>query len=152
MKRRLRSWLRVHPAYLTLAAIVPVVLLFVTSTPILDLIELKTDENSQLALINQLESRMGALATKERKLADFITESRRRADNDRTLAEAIKKSPATVILGYFFHMSEATLEYRLQPEEIDRRLKHLAGSKYPRVAYQMADMSAVPFIRGYAPE
>jgi adenylate cyclase len=110
------------------------------------------DENSQIALIDRLENRMGKLATRDRALADFITESRQHADNDRALADAIRRSSAAIILGYFFHMSEATLEYRLEPREIDRRLSHLAGSKYPVVAYSARDTGVLPFIRGYAPE
>jgi adenylate cyclase len=215
MKVSLPSWL-LHPVSLTFVVIAAVLVLFVSGTPMLDLIELKTydlrlrsrgvrpvspavviaaideksldqegrwpwprskiaalvdilagagarviafdvgfsepDENSQLALIDQLENRMGKRATTDRALADFITESRRRADNDRALADAIRRSSAAVILGYFFHMSEATLEYRLEPGEIDRRLHHLAGSRYPMVASQAPDTTALPFIRGYAPE
>src|SRR5256884_2578477 len=109
-------------------------------------------ETSQVALIDQLARRVDALAIRDQRLADFITESRRHADNDRALATAIKKSSAAVVLGYFFHMSEATLEYRLEPSEIDRRLKRLAASKYPVVAYQAPDTGAVPFIRAHAPE
>jgi adenylate cyclase len=216
MKVPLRSWLRLNPASLTLAVIVPVLVLFVSGAPILDLIELKTydlrlrsrgtrpvspavviaaideksldqegrwpwprskiaalvdtlsasgarviafdvgfsepDENSQLALIDQLERRMGTRAAADPALAGFIAESRQRADNDRALAEAIRKSSAAVILGYFFHMSDASLEYRLEPREIERRLGHLTGSKYPVVAYQSPDTAALPLIRGYAPE
>src|SRR5437867_5749422 len=105
------------------------------------------DENSQVALIDQLARRVDALAIRDQRLADFITESRRHADNDRALAAAIKKSSAAVVLGYFFHMSEATLEYRLEPSEIDRRLKRLAASKYPVLRYQAPDTGALPFIR-----
>ena len=110
------------------------------------------DENSQVALIDQLARRVDALAIRDRRLAAFISESRRHADNDRALANAIKSSSSAVVLGYFFHMSEATLEYRLEPSEIDRRLKRLAASKYPLIAYQAPDTGALPFIRAYAPE
>src|SRR5207237_4411312 len=107
---------------------------------------------SWVAMMDQLARRVDALAVGDRRLADFIRESRRHADNDRALAIAIKKSSAAVVLGYFFHMSEATLEYRLEPSEIDRRLKRLAASKYPVIAYQAPDTGAVPFIRAHAPE
>jgi adenylate cyclase len=110
------------------------------------------DENSQMAVIDQFARQMGALAIRDRRLSEFVSETRRQADNDRTLAAAIKNSSAAVVLGYFFHMSEATLEYRLEPAEIERRLKHLARSKYPLVAYQTPDADAVRFIRAYAPE
>jgi adenylate cyclase len=110
------------------------------------------DENSQMAIIDQFERQMGALAIRDRRLTDFVSESRRQADNDRTLSLAIKNSSAAVVLGYFFHMSEATLEYRLEPAEIQRRLNHLARSKYPQIVFQTPDPGAVRFIRAYAPE
>src|SRR5437899_1558662 len=40
------------------------------------------DENSQVALIDQLARRVDALAIRDRRLAAFISESRRHADND----------------------------------------------------------------------
>jgi adenylate cyclase len=110
------------------------------------------DENSQMAIIDQFAREMGALAIRDRRLTDFVSESRRQADNDRTLSLAIKNSSAAVVLGYFFHMSEATLEYRLEPAEIQRRLNHLARSKYPQIVFQTPDPGAVRFIRAYAPE
>jgi len=85
-------------------------------------------------------------------LVDFLSERRRHADNDLALAQAIKNSSAAVVLGYFFHMSEATLEYRLEPSEIDRRLKRLANSKYPLIIYKAQDTASLPFVRAYAPE
>ncbi|HEU4368804.1 MAG TPA: adenylate/guanylate cyclase domain-containing protein [Methylomirabilota bacterium] len=212
--RRFRP--RLNTASLTVGVVLPVALLFVSGTPILDLIELKTydlrflsrgprqpssavvmaaideksldtegrwpwprskiaalvdalsrdgarviafdiafsepDENSQITLMDQLAQRVESLAIKDWRLSDFISERRRHADNDLALATAIKSSSAAVVLGYFFHMSEAALEYRLEPDEIARRLKRLAASKYPLVAYATADTGAVPFVRAYAPE
>jgi adenylate cyclase len=110
------------------------------------------DENSRLALIDQLARRVDALAIRDRSLTDFITESRRGADNDLALATAIENSSAAVVLGYFFHMSEADLEYRLEPSEIDRRLGRLATSKYPLIASKAPNTDAVPLIKAYAPE
>jgi adenylate cyclase len=110
------------------------------------------DENSQLAVIDELARKMGTLAIKDRRLMDFVSESRRQADNDRAFATAIKGSSAAVVLGYFFHMSEATLEYRLEAAEIERRLSHLSRSKYPQIVYQTPDTNAMRFIRAYAPE
>ena len=216
MRVSLKSWLRINPASLTLGVILLLVMLFLSGTPLLDLVELKAydlrflsrgplqpspavvmaaideksldaegrwpwprsklaalvdvlsrdgarvigfdiafsepDENSQLALIDRLAERVDALGIRDRRLGDFLTQSRRHADNDLALAQAIKNSSAAVVLGYFFHMSEATLEYRLEPSEIDRRLKRLANSKYPLIIYKAQDTASLPFVRAYAPE
>jgi adenylate cyclase len=92
---------------------------------------LEPDENSQLAFINQLSQKVDTLAIKHPQLADFIRESKKRADNDLALANAIKNSSAAVVLGYFFHMNEANLGYQIEPSEIDQRLKRISASKYP---------------------
>src|SRR5438477_10445717 len=211
-----RSWLRINPASLTLAVLLPVVLLFLSGAPILDLIELKAydlrflsrgprppspavvmaaideksleaegrwpwprskiaalvdipsregarvigfdiafsepDENSQVALIDQFAQEVDALAIRDQRLSRFIRGRREYADNDLALAAAIKRSSAAIVLGYFFHMSETTLEYRLEPSEIERRVKRLASSKYPSIARRGAEPSSVPFITAYAPQ
>src|SRR5438128_2125726 len=75
---------------------------------------LEPDENSQLALIEQFGQKVAAWGIQHPQLADFLNESKLHADNDLTLATAIKNSSAAVVLGYFFHMSAAALNYRLE--------------------------------------
>jgi adenylate cyclase len=110
------------------------------------------DENSRLALIDQLSKQIDSFAIRDRRLTDFLSEGRRHADNDLALATAIKRSSAAVVLGYFFHMSEATLDYRLEPADIERRLKRLASSKYPMIVHHGAAPESVPYLRAYAPQ
>ena len=216
MRFSLKSFFSINPFTLTLGSILLVVILFLTGTPILDMVELKTydlrfrsrgqlnpspavvlalideksldtegrwpwprstlarlldylsedgarvigfdigflepDENSQLGFIDQLGRKVQSLDIKDNKLDDFIRESKKDADNDLALAEAIKKSSAAVILGYFFHMSEADLDYRIEPKEINNQLKGIRNSKYPFTVYENTDMAFDPFISAYAPE
>ena len=79
---------------------------------------LEPDENSQLGLLNQLSQKIDTLAIKNSQLAAFIQESKRTADNDLALANAIKNSSAAVVLGYFFHQSEADLGYQIEQKDI----------------------------------
>ena len=113
---------------------------------------LEPDENSQLALITQLGQKVDALGITHPQLADFIQESKQHADNDLILAHAIQNSSAAVVLGYFFHMSEADLNYRLEQRNIDQQLQRISASKYPFISYQEPTMDFVPFLRSYAPE
>ena len=111
------------------------------------------DENSELGFIDRLGRKVDALGITDPRLAAFIGDSKVAADNDLALANAIRDSSAAVILGYFFHMSQADLAQPFEPREIDRRLEQIGASKYPLTAYrQGAAMDAVPFIRAYAPE
>src|SRR3972149_2628025 len=141
MRVSLKSWLRINPASLTLGVILLLVMVFLSGTPRLDLVELKAydlrflsrgplqpspavvmaaideksldaegrwpwprsklaalvdvlsrdgarvigfdiafsepDENSQLALIDRLAERVDALGIRDRRLGDFLTQSRR---------------------------------------------------------------------------
>lgn len=110
------------------------------------------DENSQLAFISQFGKTVDRLAIKDPKLIDFITETKRHADNDLTLANAIRSSRAAVVLGYFFHMSEANLDYRIDQREIDDQLKRISGSKYPVIVSKDQPRAPRRFIKAYAPE
>ena len=113
---------------------------------------LEPDENSRLGFLEELGRRAEVLDIDNPELADFITESRRLADNDRILAEAIRNSSADVILGYFFHMSETDLDYQLARDELDLRLQRIADSKHPLVMFDDPGQQTAPFLRAYAPE
>src|SRR5919106_2082858 len=87
-----------------------------------DIIFSEPDENSELRLIDQLTGQLDTLSATDQRLQTFLGERRRDADNDAALAEAIKRSKAAVVLGYFFH-DQSTLEYRLDQDETERRLQ-----------------------------
>lgn len=113
---------------------------------------LEPDENSQLDLISQFSMKVDAEYGKHSRLDDFIQESKKKADNDLALADAIKKSSAEVVLGYFFHMSEADLDYSIGQSDIDEQLERISNSTYPLVLYEEQATDSVPFIKAYAPE
>ena len=113
---------------------------------------LEPDENSNLKLINQFEHKIEGLNIKNNKLIDFMKTSKAKADNDLTLAKAIKNSSAAVVLGYFFHTSKAGLGYDLSPKELNRRLAQIDSSKYPVIIFEDQKPEYSPFLNAYAPE
>jgi adenylate cyclase len=118
-----------------------------------DVLFAEPDENSQLGLIDQLFGQLQTLAIGDPKLLRFLDDRRSEADNDLALATALRRMTVPVVLGYFFHESEAGLAYRLEPKEIEQRLRGIASSKYPVVRYKGTVPDQVPFIRrAYAPE
>jgi adenylate cyclase len=117
-----------------------------------DIIFSEPDENSQLGLIDRLAGQLDALAISDPRLRRFVAESRHEADNDLALVNAIKRSRAAVVLGYFFHMDQSALEYQLDQGETERRLRRIAGSKYPQARHTGQRAHEPPFIRAYAPE
>ena len=113
---------------------------------------LEPDENSYLKFVNQLDQEIHSLNINNRRLDNFIKKSKIEADNDLALANAIKNSTATVVLGYFFHISEKELDYSIGQKEIDKQVKRIGTSKYPLTIYENKEAQSSPFIRAYAPE
>jgi CHASE2 domain-containing sensor protein len=72
------------------------------------------------------------------------------SQNDLTLAKAIKHASAAVVLGYFFHLHAADLDYQMAQEEIDRQLKRISTSQYPFILSQAQAVKVGPFLRAYA--
>ncbi len=95
---------------------------------------------------------IGALDINNPKLDAFIKKHETNADNDLILATALKNSSAAIVLGYFFHMSQDELDYRIEPSQIDRQIERISASKYPLVIYKDKDIQIDPFFKAYAPE
>jgi PAS domain S-box-containing protein len=74
------------------------------------------------------------------------------AQNDLALANAIRQSSAAVVLGYFFLMRVADLDYWLEPSVIDQQLRQISAAKYPFVLYKGPGAGMVPLLRAYAPK
>jgi adenylate cyclase len=71
---------------------------------------------------------------------------------DRALADAMKRSKAKVVLGYFLHQREEGLGFRLDADEIERRVRRVGGSSYPVIRSREPDLRRVPLVGAYAPQ
>jgi adenylate cyclase len=110
------------------------------------------DENTNLKFLDQFDQKMQALRIVDTGVRDFLLESRQSADNDLILSRAIKNSRSNTVLGYFFHMGQAALDFRLDDGEVQQQLRRIGNSKYPLVIYTDKTLMADPFIPAYAPE
>ncbi len=113
---------------------------------------LEPDENSLLQFINQFAQKIDALDIRDTRLTDFMNVNKENADNDLALAKAIRNSSSKVVLGYFFHMSQAELDYRIDQKELDKQIERISASKYPFVISDDPRMQFFPFPKAYAPE
>jgi adenylate cyclase len=112
---------------------------------------LEPDENSNLAFIQQLESKIGRLQIKQKALTRFLEESRLSADNDLILANAIKRAKTKIVLGYFFHMTPDELGYQLDKETRNERISQIGKSRY-QVQFFRRESTVEPFFEAYVPE
>ena len=115
-----------------------------------DVLFSETAEDARLALIGELERAVDTQRIENAQLKGLLRESRSAADHDRALVGALKRSSTPVVLGYFFHMNEESVGFKLDASEIKRRLEAIAGSKYPLVYRDQAP--SAPFIKAYAPQ
>jgi adenylate cyclase len=182
MKPALRSLASANPVTLTLAAILLVFALFALRVPILELTELRTYDLRVrargarqpstavvMAVIDErsldAEGRWPWPRSKIAALVDALSRDGARviafdvafaepaaAEDDLALANAIRRSPARVVLGYFLHWRVEDLGYRLDPGEIGRRASRVAKSRYPMIRSSEPDLRRVPFMKAYAPQ
>ncbi len=113
---------------------------------------LEPDENTNLEFIDQFDQKIGRLNIENQQLSEFMEESKLRADNDLTLANAIRQSKAKVILGHFFHMSQASLDYKIDQKDIDNQIDRISKSRYPITIYEEREIEIEPFLKAYAPQ
>lgn len=117
-----------------------------------DIIFAEPDKNPNLELINRLDREIGASHLDDEGLKTFLRKIQLEGDNDKKLAESIMRSRAKVVLGYFFHMSEADLGFSITEKEMNERLRKIASSKYPITIFEQERMQIDPFIHAYAPQ
>jgi adenylate cyclase len=118
----------------------------------MDITFTEPDQNTNLKFLDQFDQKMQALRIMDDQVRQFMLDSRRNADNDLILSRAMKNSRSSVILGYFFHMSQAGLDFRIEEQQLQRQLRRIANSKYPLVIYTDKTLMSDPFIPAYAPE
>jgi adenylate cyclase len=113
---------------------------------------LEPDENSRLGLVQQLGREIQTLKIDNPKLSAFIQQSQLDADNDRALAKAIQNAASSVVLGYFFHMSESDFDYKILPGQVEKQIERISDSKYPIVMDNRSGNGIDPFITAFMPE
>ncbi len=116
-----------------------------------DILFSESEDDTRLTLIGELERAVEAQKIDNTRLKTILRDGRTAADQDQLLANALEQSSAPVVLGYFFHMNEQGVGFRIDPSDIERRLEAIAGSKYPLV-YRDPQAESVPFIKAYAPQ
>jgi len=101
------------------------------------------DQNSELRLLDELDRELEKLPQTDSRLSAFLADRRLHADNDRALADAMRRSPASVVLGYFFHGSADEIA-DVPGAELARRHALIEPSKYPLVLSQPGSEARFP--------
>ncbi len=117
----------------------------------LDIGFLEPDKNNTLRTIRRLQDHIKALGIENQELSKHLRKSEATADNDRLLADAIKRSHARVVLGYFFHMSGENLEH-IDQETVRQKLKNISKATYHIARYASQEAQNIPIYTALMPQ
>lgn len=110
------------------------------------------EKNPIVDFIGQLDQRLYHLKIKDSGIDQLILETRKAADTDQILADAIKHTPSDVVLGYFFHMSDPGLDPVPNEADIQKRLRALKTSRYTKVRFKNTGQETPSFFNALVPE
>lgn len=93
------------------------------------------DDRGELFTLKSIARKVADLGISDENLMTFINSLIKRADNDAILADAIRRSRAPVVLGYFFQMTpEQTAHTSVKQREIQS--ESIFGSEFDRIHFQ----------------
>ncbi len=113
---------------------------------------LEPEENPALWLIDRLEGGLQALGLPAADLGEVLNRIRTEADHDLALAQAIARSRAAVVLGYFFHIETPELYPAPDSEILEAQLDRILPSRYPLVRLEDPGQETLPVLKAVAPE
>lgn len=117
----------------------------------LDICFVEPDDGREIMVISDIGRRlddMGILAPDVRRYLDFLA---RENDNDRLLAEAVARSEATVVLGYFFKQRGVEADHK-EKEQILQQTSLIDNSLIRQVQWASERSFDVIFPESYIPE
>ncbi|MBT4362888.1 MAG: CHASE2 domain-containing protein, partial [Desulfobacteraceae bacterium] len=116
-----------------------------------DIIFSEPDNESGLNIIRKIKGESEKLGFKNPLFDKYLNDLSEQSDNDRLLADAIEKSKAQVVLGYFFQTERSGTEH-YNADMINLHEENSRGSRY-NIKRETSEASRdVPFRLGVLPE
>ncbi|MGD8988695.1 MAG: adenylate/guanylate cyclase domain-containing protein, partial [Syntrophobacterales bacterium] len=109
------------------------------------------DENNNIRFIEEMQRETRTLGLKEPRLESFLEQAREAADNDSILAEAIRRSKATVVLSYLFHFSREEIAH-LSEEDLAGKSSDIRPSAIKLVQFTSPKAKQVEVFEALLPE
>lgn len=112
---------------------------------------LEPDKPGVIRAIDQIREKIQHLDLENNELERFLDDLERKSDNDQLLSDAIQKSKAKVVLGYFFQMDSEGLG-DIDEKVIDIHQNNIQNSGYDIVHYDSKNVTSQPFKTAYFPQ
>ncbi|CAB5154964.1 Adenylate cyclase (EC [Olavius algarvensis associated proteobacterium Delta 3] len=112
---------------------------------------LEPDDQRVIRTIDKIAEEAKRRRIPDNEIYAYLADLKEMSDNDRLLAQAIVKSRARVVLGYFFQMDPKILEHMTE-EEVLRHQENIRGSAYQMVRWTSPEAQGTPLITAVAPQ
>jgi len=109
------------------------------------------DDKGEVRTLEKIRQKLADEKIRSAAMEKYITDLKKKADNDQLLADSISKSKAKIVLGYFFEMNAADAAHtsakqaKIQAGDIDT-------SRYQFVRYASEAAQSIPLIDAALPE
>ena len=112
---------------------------------------LEPDDVKIIETINDIQNEVKKSHFQNKAFDLFMENLKLESDNDRLLANAIAKSNARVVLGFFFHMDSAAAQH-YDEKDLETHLKNIRGARHKFVRYDSKTAQKVPLIEAKMPQ
>ena len=112
---------------------------------------LEPDDQKMVSTVVGIQDHLRSLGVERNDVMQYLYDLEHHLDSDRLLAQAIEKSKAKIVLGYFFHMDQGELAH-LTPAIIDSHEENSKGSRHKMVRYTSAAAQRIPLIEAVMPQ
>lgn len=112
---------------------------------------LEPDENTGGRVIGQIIEEVKKSDSHNLAMRNYLEKLMSETDNDRRLADAIQRSDAKVVLGYFFQMNRHGTD-QLSPDEYQQHQENVKGSRYQFVRFKSDNARKVKLMEPALPQ
>ncbi|MFH1984888.1 MAG: CHASE2 domain-containing protein [Pseudomonadota bacterium] len=112
---------------------------------------LEPDDQRVVTALSKLEADLATQQLSNEAIAKIVSALKTQTDEDALLAEAIKRSKAKIVLGYFFHMGDVDLRH-VDEATIQQHTENIKGGSHKFVRYASAEAQRAPLIAAQMPQ
>lgn len=112
---------------------------------------LEPDRRDVTTAVKKIRNQARRMLPESKPFEEYLLQIEKDSDNDRLLAEAIARSKAKVVLGYFFQMSK-TESLHLAEHQIDHNERNIKTSAFQIAHFESSDRAQAPIPQAGAPQ
>ena len=112
---------------------------------------LEPDDLRIVRALEKVEQKAVELQAGDADFLSFLEDLKSRSDNDRVLSDAISRSPAKIVLGFFFHTDPDSAPH-MKDRSNEAFAEGIGGARYGFVRYSSKEATRAPVVEAFAPQ